>query len=61
MVSEADARQLADLGPTDRLKVPTFVFVDKKGTIINQIAGDSPFFDDINKNTRLILDGLLRQ
>jgi thiol-disulfide isomerase/thioredoxin len=61
VVSEADARLLADLGPTDRLKVPTFVFVDKKGIIINQIAGDSAFFDDINKNTRLVLDGLLRQ
>lgn len=61
VVNEADARKLTDLGPTERLKVPTFLFVDKKGNVLNQMPGDSPFFDDINKNTKIFLDGLLRQ
>ena len=61
VLTEDEARRLADAGPTEKLTVPAFLFVDKKGIVRSQNPGDSGFFKDRDKNTRLLLDGLLRE
>lgn len=59
-IGETEARKLGDFGPADILKVPTLLFVDKRGMVRQHIPGDSPFLKDAEKNTRLTIDGLLR-
>ena len=61
VVNEADARKVADLGAKDRLKVPSLMFVDKKGRVQFEYAADSPFLGELEKNTRAVIEGLLRQ
>ena len=61
-LTETEARKLTDLNsPTDILKVPAFLFVDKKGTVRFQYPGDDDFFDKTEMNTRGVIQGLLRQ
>jgi len=61
-LTEADARRLTDLtNPADRLKVPAFLFVDKKGNVRFQYPGDDDFFDQTEMNTRGVILGLLGQ
>jgi hypothetical protein len=41
--------------------VPIFVFIDKKGTIRAQYMGDDPFFKNEDKNTRAMIESLLKE
>ena len=61
VLNEDDARRLTDSTPTQHLGVPALMFVDKKGIVQSQFPGDSPFFKAANKNTRLIIDSMLKQ
>jgi peroxiredoxin len=61
VLTEAEARRLTDSGPADRLMVPAFIFVDKKGQVRVQYPGNDKFFDDGDKNTRAVIESLLRQ
>lgn len=61
VLTEDEARRLSDSGPKDHLKVPAFLFVDKKGVVRFQHPGDDKFFDNVDKNTRSVIENLLRQ
>jgi len=61
VLTEAEAQRLTDSGPTDHLMVPAFLFVDKKGQVRYQYPGDHNFFKDGDKNTRGIIEALLKQ
>jgi hypothetical protein len=43
------------------LSVPIYVFIDKKGMIRAQYIGDDPFFQNEDKNTRAMIDSLLKE
>ncbi len=47
--------------PIERMLVPQMVFVDRKGFIRAQHAGDSPFFQDEEKNMRAQIETLLKE
>jgi thiol-disulfide isomerase/thioredoxin len=53
--------QVFDFKPTDHPFVPMFMFVDKKGTVRFQYAGKDDFFKAEEKNTRLLIEALLKQ
>jgi len=53
--------QVFDFKPTDHPFVPMFIFVDKKGTVRFQSAGKDDFFKAEEKNTRLLIDALLKE
>jgi len=53
--------QLFDFKPTDHPFVPMYLFVDKKGTVRFQYAGKEDFFKAEEKNTRYLIDALLKQ
>jgi thiol-disulfide isomerase/thioredoxin len=42
-------------------RIPIYVFIDRKGTIRAQYTGGDAFFQDENKNTRAMLDTLLKE
>ncbi len=46
---------------TLRTYVPIMVFIDRKGMIRGQYLGDDPFFNDREKNTRNIIEKLLKE
>ena len=41
--------------------VPIYVFIDKKGTIREQHMGGEPFFQSEDKNTRAVIESLLKE
>ena len=43
------------------ISVPIFVFIDRKGTIRGQYLGGDPFFQDLDKNTRAMIESLLKE
>jgi hypothetical protein len=53
--------QLCDFKREDRPFVPMYLFVDKKGTVRFQYAGKDDFFKNEEKNTRLLIEALLKQ
>ena len=53
--------QLFDFKPNDHPFVPMYLFVDKKGTVRFQYAGKEDFFKAEEKNTRILIDALLKQ
>jgi thiol-disulfide isomerase/thioredoxin len=53
--------QLCDFKREDRPFVPMFLFVDKKGTVRFQYAGKDDFFKAEEKNTRILIEALLKQ
>ena len=64
VLSEAELRRLGDYtDPTskERPYVPIFIFVDKKSTVIAQYTAEQPFFQDVDKITRAVLDNMIRQ
>lgn len=61
VLTEDEAKRLTDSTPTEHLIVPAFLFVDKKGSVRFQYPGDHTFFNDGDKNTRGVIEGLLRQ
>jgi peroxiredoxin len=53
--------QLCDFKREDRPFVPMYLFVDKKGTVRFQYAGKDDFFKNEEKNTRILIEALLKQ
>jgi thiol-disulfide isomerase/thioredoxin len=53
--------QVFDFKRGDSPFVPMYMFVDKKGTIRFQYAGKEDFFKNEEKNTRLLIEALLKQ
>ena len=53
--------QVFDFKPTDHPFVPMYLFVDKKGTVRFQYAGKDDFFKAEEKNTRILIEALLKQ
>ena len=58
-MSEEETMKVADFAKDDLPYVPIFIAVDAGGTVVNQLFGDSPFFQATEKNTRLLLDNLI--
>ncbi|MBZ5631628.1 MAG: TlpA family protein disulfide reductase [Acidobacteriia bacterium] len=55
------AMQLCDFKPDDHPFVPMYLFVDKKGAVRFQYAGKDDFFKKEEKNTRILIEALLKQ
>ena len=53
--------QVFDFKPDDRPYVPMYAFVDKTGTIRFQYAGKDALFNDEEKNTRILIEALLKK
>jgi len=53
--------QLCDFKRDDHPFVPMYLFVDKKGTVRFQYAAKDDFFKNEDKNTRILIEGLLKQ
>jgi len=53
--------QLCDFKRDDHPFVPMYLFVDKKGTVRFQYPGNDDFFKAEAKNTRTLIEGLLKQ
>lgn len=53
--------QLCDFKRDDHPFVPMYLFVDKKGTVRFQYNGNDDFFKAEEKNTRILIEGLLKQ
>jgi len=47
--------------PWKRSYVPIFLFIDRKQVIREQHSGEEPFFQDEDKNVRVVLDALLKE
>jgi thiol-disulfide isomerase/thioredoxin len=60
-LDQTTTMQVFGFKPEDHPFVPMFMFVDKKGTIRFQYAGKEDFFKNEEKNTRLLIEGLLKQ
>jgi glutathione peroxidase-family protein len=60
-LDRATTMQLCDFKADDHPFVPIYMFVDKKGTIRFQYAGKDDFFKNEEKNTRILIEGLLKQ
>jgi peroxiredoxin len=52
--------QLCDFKRDDHPFVPMYLFVDKKGTVRFQYAGKEDFFKNEEKNTRILIEALLK-
>ncbi|HYV62010.1 MAG TPA: hypothetical protein VE958_05020, partial [Bryobacteraceae bacterium] len=53
--------QLCDFKRDDHPFVPMYLFVDKKGTVRFQYSGNEDFFKNEAKNTKILIEGLLKQ
>ncbi len=53
--------QVFDFKPDDHPFVPLFMFVDKKGAVRFQYPGKDDFFKAEDKNTRLLIESLLKE
>ena len=53
--------QVFDFKPEDHPFVPLYMFVDKKGAVRFQYPGKSDFFKAEEKNTRLLIEALLKE
>jgi glutathione peroxidase-family protein len=53
--------QLVDFNRNEHPFVPIYMFVDRKGTVRFQYGGKDDFFKNEEKNTRLLVEGMLKQ
>jgi peroxiredoxin len=53
--------QVFDFKPDDHPFVPMFMFIDKKGVVRFQYPGKDDFFKAEDKNTRLLIEALLKE
>jgi len=44
-----------------QLFYPNMVFIDRKGVVRAQYMGNEPFYNDMEKNVRATLEGLLKE
>jgi len=59
--SRASVYDYLKLPSTSPFAVPIYVFIDKKGMIREQHTGDDPFFQAEDKNTRALIETLLKE
>ena len=59
--SRATVNDYLQLPPTAPFSVPIFVFIDKKGSIRAQHTGEDLFFQAEDKNTRAMIESLLKE
>jgi len=60
-LDQTDTTQLFDFKRDDHPFVPIYMFVDRKGTVRFQYAGKEDFFKNEEKNTRILVESLLKQ
>jgi len=60
-LDETSTMQVFDFKREDRPYVPMYMFVDKKGNVRFQYAGKDDFFKNEEKNTRILIEALLKQ
>ena len=60
-LDQTTTMQVFNFKPDDHPFVPLFMFVDKKGTVRFQYAGKEDFFKNEEKNTRLLIEALIKQ
>ncbi len=60
-LDQTTTMQVFDFKASDHPFVPMFMFVDKKGTVRFQYAGKDDFFKNEEKNTRILIEALLKQ
>jgi thiol-disulfide isomerase/thioredoxin len=60
-LDQTTTMQVFDFKRDDSPFVPMYMFVDKKGTVRFQYAGKDDFFKNEEKNTRLLIEALLKQ
>jgi len=60
-LDQTTTMQVFDFKKDDHPFVPMFMFVDKKGTVRFQYAGKDDFFKAEEKNTRILIEALLKQ
>jgi thiol-disulfide isomerase/thioredoxin len=60
-LDQTTTMQVFDFKRDDSPFVPMYMFVDKKGTVRFQYAGKEDFFKNEEKNTRLLIEALLKQ
>jgi glutathione peroxidase-family protein len=60
-LDQVTTMELCDFKRTDHPFVPMYLFVDKKGTVRFQYSGNEDFFKAEEKNTRILIEGLLKQ
>ena len=60
-LDQVTTMQLCDFKREDHPFVPMYLFVDKKGTVRFQYSGNEDFFKNEEKNTRILIEGLLKQ
>ena len=62
VLSEDELKRLGDYtNPKERPYVPIFIFVDKKATVTFQAGAEQPFFKEVDKLTRALLDNMVKQ
>jgi len=60
-LDQTNTTQLFDFKRDDHPFVPIYMFVDRKGTVRFQYAGKDDFFKNEEKNTRILVESLLKQ
>jgi thiol-disulfide isomerase/thioredoxin len=60
-LDQTTTMQVFDFKRDDSPFVPMYMFVDKKGTVRFQYAGKDDFFKNEEKNTRILIEALLKQ
>ena len=59
--SRETVNEYLKLPPTSPFKIPVYCFIDRKGTIRAQHMAGEPFFQDDPKNTRALIESLLKE
>ena len=60
-LDQSTTMQLCDFNRNEHPYVPMYLFVDKKGTVRFQYNADDNFFKAEENNTRILIEGLLKQ
>ena len=60
-LDQTSTMQVFDFKHDDHPYVPIYMFVDRKGTVRFQYAGKDDFFKNEEKNTRILIESLLKQ
>ena len=60
-LDQTSTMQVFDFKRDDHPFVPIYLFVDRKGTVRFQYAGKEDFFKNEEKNTRILVENLLKQ
>lgn len=61
MITRENFIKYAQIPPGMRPFVPVFLFINNKGVVERQYYGDHAFFKDVNRNTRGVLDMMIKE